>query len=86
MRMNGLGEQVFATAMTLRPKGAAIQSCETDFVVVSSRPRDHRIQIAIGECKTRKPITAADVANLKAAKADGNRHRWPIIIATPSRS
>jgi hypothetical protein len=26
------------------------------------------------------------IASLKAAKADRNRHRWPIVIATPSRS
>lgn len=64
--MNGLSDHLFTSAMELKPKGAAIPACETDFVVVTSQVRDHRIQIAIGECKTRKPITADDVAKLTA--------------------
>lgn len=59
-----LSEQLQTTAMTLEPKGASIARCETDFVVVKQRNRDHRVQIAIGECKTRGSITQADVRNL----------------------
>lgn len=58
------------TAMSLEPNGAAIRKCETDFVFLVNRGRDHRVQVAIGECKTRKPITQDDVQNLlRVAKA-----------------
>lgn len=65
-RMHGMGHGVFTTAMTLRSEGAKISDCETDFVIVDERGHDHRIQVAIGEAKTRQPITANDVAKLKA--------------------
>lgn len=58
------------TAMSLEPNGAEIHKCETDFVFLVNRGRDHRVQVAIGECKTRKPITEDDVQNLlRVAKA-----------------
>ncbi len=58
------------TAMSLDPNGAEIQKCETDFAFLVNRGRDHRVQVAIGECKTRKPITEDDVQNLlRVAKA-----------------
>jgi len=59
-----LSAQLMTTAMTLTPNGADIAACETDFVLLSQRGRDHRIQVAIGECKTRKPIAEQDVQNL----------------------
>lgn len=80
VRMNGFREPLFNTAMTLKPKGAAISLCETDFVLMSSHPRNHRIQIAIGECKTRKPITAADVENLKAVADSFPSDRYDTFI------
>ncbi len=66
MQMHSLSEHVYTTAMKLTPDGANIQACETDFVIVTNASIDGRIQIVIGECKTRKPITADDVAKLKA--------------------
>jgi len=58
------------TAMRLEPNGADIGHCETDFVMLAPRGFDHRMQIAIGECKTRQEITEQDVANLlRVAKA-----------------
>lgn len=52
------------TATSLLPNGAGIRKCETDFVFLVHRGRDHKVQLAIGECKTRKPITEDDVQNL----------------------
>ncbi|AJR23110.1 hypothetical protein [Sphingobium sp. YBL2] len=59
-----------STAMSLEPNGSDIRKCETDFVFLVNRGRDHRIQVAIGECKTRHAITEDDVQNLlRVAKA-----------------
>ncbi len=61
---------LMGTAMSMEANGADIRRCETDFVFLSSRGRDHRLQLAIGECKTRKEITEDDVQNLlRVAKA-----------------
>lgn len=60
------GSAIFTTAMDLNLQHAAITACETDFVVVHSVVRDQKIDIVIGECKTRKAITADDVTKLKA--------------------
>jgi hypothetical protein len=53
----------YTTAMKLEPVGAVINRCETDFVVVT-QGHDGRVQLLIGECKTRDEITDQDVANL----------------------
>jgi hypothetical protein len=66
--------------MTLRPKSAAIRACETDFVVVTESGRDHRIQIAIGECKTRKPITVDDVTKLVAVADAFPMERYDVYL------
>ncbi|MBV8190135.1 MAG: hypothetical protein JO339_23020 [Alphaproteobacteria bacterium] len=66
MRVHRMSYGVFTTAMTLRPKSKRIPECETDFVVVAEAGRDHRIQIAIGEAKTRKAFNEDDVTNLMA--------------------
>lgn len=66
MRVHSLGDGIYTTAMDLKPKGATIPSCETDFVVLTTRGHDRKVQIAVGECKTRQPITADDVRKLKA--------------------
>lgn len=56
--------------MSLEANGADIKKCETDFVFLSSRSRDQRLQLAVGECKTRNKITEDDVQNLlRVAKA-----------------
>jgi len=59
-------EMLFTTAISLKRTSAAIQNCETDFVVVIQNPRDGKIDIAIGECKTKDLISDDDVNNLKA--------------------
>lgn len=65
MQMQGGGEEAFfTTALTLRPAGAAIRDCETDFSVVAPQVREGRIQLVIGECKSHSPISADDVRNL----------------------
>jgi hypothetical protein len=64
LKRNSIRDTLFSTAMNFRPKGAAIQECESDFVMVRSRNVDHRIEVVIGECKTRSPITADDVRKL----------------------
>lgn len=80
MHMHGMSHGIFSTAMALKPKGVDIRPCETDFVVISDGGRDHRIQIAIGECKTRKPITADDVAKLKAVADAFPRDRYDVYV------
>jgi len=79
-RTHRMNHGVFTTAMTLKSKGAAISECETDFVVMAGRGRDHRIQIAIGEAKTRKPITANDVAKLKAVADAFPADRYDVYV------
>lgn len=59
-------EMLYAPAMSLKPKSTAISKCETDFVALARRPLDGRIDIAIGECKTRKQIGDDVVNNLQA--------------------
>jgi hypothetical protein len=53
----------YCTAVKLIPTTAAIDRCETDFVVVSSN-RDGDVEIAISECKTKDNISEEDVVNL----------------------
>ena len=57
---------LYSMAMEFRSSGAAIPVCETDFIFMPNKREDGRHQIAIGECKTRRPIEARDVANLLA--------------------
>jgi hypothetical protein len=58
---------LFTMAMSLKPITAAIPECETDFVLMGpSSGQGDGIDVVIGECKTRKEITADDVAHLKA--------------------
>lgn len=56
--------QLYATATKLEPNGADIAPCETDFIFFAPQGHDSRVQIAIGECKTRGAIDAKDVENL----------------------
>jgi hypothetical protein len=73
-------DRIFTTAMTLKPKSTDIPECETDFVMVAERPRDHRIEITIGEAKTRKRITADDVAKLKAVADVFPKDRYDVYV------
>lgn len=66
IRVSGTSTPVHVAGMTLRPSGADIPHCESDFVLVSERGADSRVQVLIGECKTRQPITESDVSNLIA--------------------
>ena len=64
-------EMLYTAAMKLKPKSANTvkfknSECETDLVVIVPRSRDGKIDIAIGECKTRKEITDDHVNNLQA--------------------
>src|SRR5690606_9811921 len=68
--LHQLNSFAMTSAMSLEPNGAEIQKCETDFVFLVNQSRGHRVQVAIGECKTRKAITEDDVQNLlRVAKA-----------------
>jgi len=80
MLVHSMSHGVFTTAMKLNPKGAAIRECETDFVVVVEGGPNDRIQIVIGEAKTRKPITADDVAKLKAVAEAFPAHRYDVYV------
>lgn len=59
---------LYAPALTLLPGNAIRNKCETDFVALLSYDdyRRSAVQLAIGECKTRKDITEQDVSNLSA--------------------
>jgi hypothetical protein len=59
-----LSNRLQTTAVSLQPNGAAITPCETDFVLLTSQGFNHKVQIAIGEAKTRHPISRDDVHNL----------------------
>ena len=71
---------LFTTAMNLEPDSATINKCETDFVVVVPKHHDGRIQIAIGECKTRKNITEDDIAKLKTVAETFPSERFKIFV------
>jgi hypothetical protein len=70
----------FATALELTPDGADIAKCETDFVLMPRRESDSRVEIAIGECKTRQPITAQDVDNLRRVADAFPEDRFSVYV------
>ena len=70
VQMHDVAGSVFGTAMSLSFDGPDGRPCETDFVFLANRRPDQRVKLAIGECKTRGPITEGDVQNLlRVAKA-----------------
>jgi hypothetical protein len=71
---------LYTTAMNLTPSGAAIDKCETDFVFLTGRSPDGRIQIAIGECKTQDSITSADVSNLRKVAEAFPSDRFEVFV------
>lgn len=75
-----LAEQLQTTAMTLEPCGADISNCETDFVVIKQRNRDQKIQIGIGECKTRGSISKADVQNLIRVAESFPKEKFDVFL------
>ena len=72
-------EMLYAPAMSLKSKSTA-NPCETDFVVLAQRPLDGKIDIAIGECKTRKQISDANVNNLQAIADAFPSERFNVYI------
>ena len=60
------GMQMYATAVNFIPRGAAIEPCESDFVVVCAgrRASEAPVQIVIGEAKSEGPFDASDVRKL----------------------
>lgn len=64
-KMHDLRPNIVTMAMSLRPDGADIAACESDFILLAPNERGGRIQVLIGECKTRQPISEQDVANLR---------------------
>jgi hypothetical protein len=57
-------EGISVTGMNLGPVSAAVEPCETDFVVISEEPFERKVALAIGECKTGREIEAEDVRKL----------------------
>ena len=76
----GSREMFYTTAMELRSATGKIKKCEADFVVVVPKHQDGRIQIAIGECKTRKPITEEDIGNLESVAAAFPASRFDVFV------
>lgn len=72
--------KLYSTAMKLTPSGAAIDACETDLVFYAGTSPRGKIQIAIGECKTREAITQADVDNLRKVAEAFPSDRFDVFI------
>ena len=72
----------YTTGMDLEPTTAKIQKCETDFVLLTESLREKTLQIAIGECKGNKEITADDVQKmgLVADALTGSEGREVFIV------
>jgi hypothetical protein len=73
-------DMLYTTAMELSSGSTQIKNCETDFVALVQGRRDMRSQIAIGECKTRKPITKDDVEKLKSVASAFPPSRFDVFI------
>lgn len=71
---------LYTPAISLKLKSAAIQKCETDFVAVVQNPRDGKIDIAIGECKTSDQISDDDVNNLQTVADAFPSERFNVYI------
>src|SRR3546814_13298619 len=71
-KMHDLRPNIVTMAMSLRPDGADIAACESDVILLAPNERGGRIQVLIGECKTRQPISEQDVATLRRV-ADEDR-------------
>jgi hypothetical protein len=70
----------YATGIKLKPLKARINECETDFVALLRHPADEATHIAIGECKTRMPITDQDVTNLKMVADAFPEDRFKVFL------
>lgn len=70
---------IFVTETNVRHPSGKFRPCETDFIVVTRGYRG-RVNIAIGECKTRLEITDEDVANLTAMADMFPPERFQVFI------
>ena len=80
-----IGKLLYTTSLELTPAGAAIDKCETDFVVItsgSSHHQRHQPELVIGECKAAGgKITVEDAEHLaKVADALSNRRLNVFIV------
>lgn len=75
-----LDPQFHATATMLEPKGADIAACETDFIFLAPRRHDNRVELAIGECKTKGVIEEKDVDNLLRVANAFPKDRFDVFI------
>lgn len=64
--------------MELRSDTAEVKNCETDFLAVVPKHRDGKIQIAIGECKTR--YCGRCLTKLKSVAAAFPSGRFDVFI------
>jgi hypothetical protein len=79
-------EHIFTTGTNLAPITAPINACEVDFVIVDEAYQG-KIQMAIGEAKTRQEITDQDVDNMKrVADALPRKRIDPFIIFSKTTS
>ena len=79
--MDTMSDVIYCGAMNLKPDGANIQDCETDFVLVNNQGQERKIQVVIGECKSRKEITEQDVAHLKAVADAFPKDKFSVYVA-----
>jgi hypothetical protein len=71
---------MYTSAMNLTLDGPPRLRCETDFVVLHRNPRG-KIDIAVGEAKSRMEITDQDVSNLAAVAAAFPREKFnPYVV------
>lgn len=70
---------VYSTAMELRQKTSG-KCCETDFIAIAPPDRQGRLEIVIGECKTRQEISPKDVENLKLIADSFSKERFAVYI------
>ncbi len=54
---------VYLTSMSIKPSGANINECETDFIILMW-DHDGKASLIVSECKSRNPIEKKDVLNL----------------------
>ena len=81
MHMHTMSDIIYCGAMDIKPDGANIQDCETDFVLVNNQGQERKIQVVLGECKSRKEITEQDVAHLKAVADAFPRDKFSVYLA-----
>jgi hypothetical protein len=70
---------IWLPAIRLEPASAAIDKCETDFVVLC-QDWHGRVKLVIGECKTNQQITDDDVRNLSKVADALSGERFDVFI------